>query len=236
MESFSNYITELFDSKNIYSYTVEEDMQDDGKGMRYRDIDWNEERPGQKRLIYNFKSDNGTYFRAIYRSDEEIKNWDLVFANRRKDNKTYVLKSMEIMGGFETKEVIKIFNTIIETMLDVIYGEVGKDKHDYYFMEREGKLKFQADADEPSRVRLYKRLINKFQDRIKKHFKISIDESKGEYVDFEIIAKSSDEKYEDRKKESDEKKNRYKELKRKKKEEAEKKKSENENKEKEKES
>ena len=214
MESFNNFIAESFNSKP-YKYTIQEHFPTDAEEERtFDEIDWRNLTTSlrnsdpekyqvvQAMIEFKFKSESGTHFTVLYSSLKgDLKNWNLVFTNDRKDGGTYA-KNKDIMGGFETKEVIRIFNTVISTMYDVLYGYMYKgEERDWQLLYREGRIKFEAAADEPSRVRLYKRLMNKFKDDIKERYKISIGEKKNEkgYVEFEIISKSKKERLSDSK-------------------------------------
>ena len=194
MKSFSNYITELFDGRNTYDYIEVKEIPDEewfetedrtrmGEPNQFNDS------PQDRTVTFKFKSDSGTYFKVLYSTkyDAERWDWNLVFVNRRKTDGTYI-KNKEIMGGFETKEVIKILNTVMKTIRDMLGHrriKIDGESRDY----RVRSISFSATKEEPSRVKLYKRMFKKFGSQLDGfHYKQSSDDTpdKKGYFNFKI--------------------------------------------------
>ena len=230
MESFNNFIAESFDPKNTYKIIEVDQDPDDEYYTHEPDGQKNfNMSPKGKTLSFKFKSENGTYFEVLYSTNSNAKKWDweLTFSNRRKDDGTY-LKSHDILGGFETKEVIRILNTVIKTMKDMLDGHdaadlrMNSDRENYKKGKRKqyantdfapdvwehavdmyevDSINFSAKVSEPSRVKLYKRMFSKFTSQLSsRRFKSSVEDKK-DFVNFKIIKISVHELHRQRKEE-----------------------------------
>ena len=216
MESFTNFIAESFDPKNTYKIISVEQTPDDEELRRIAGRDYIEkfqESPEDKSIELKFKSDNGTYFTVHYDTAWDAKRWDweLTFRNNRKDDGTYI-RTLDIMGGFETKEVIKIFNTVIKTIHDLIHKkiEVNGIRRNYEVHS----ISFQAKVDEPSRVKLYKRMFKRFTAELNSlRTKTSVSEKpdKDNLISFKIEGTTAKERNEIRRKRREEKERKEKE-------------------------
>ena len=207
MESFTNFIAESFDPKNTYKIISTEFDPNEDEFLMGRDVvgkNFNDS-PQQRRVTFKFKSDNGTYFDISYSTKYNAEKWDwhLVFSNNRKDDGWYLVNK-DIMGGFKTNEVIKILNTVMKTIKDML-SRIRVDDGSLSHMD---SINFQAKVSEPSRVKLYKRMFNKFASKLD-NFKVrnSVDEKPdGEgFINFQIRRTTMKEKDEVLQKEKEEK-------------------------------
>ncbi len=177
MESFNNFIAESFDEKNTYEIiSVEQTPDDDYYRHRGESPRKFKKSTEDKTIKYKIKSDNGTYFNVFYQTKWNAKNWDweLTFSNNRKDDDIY-LKTHDIMGGFETKEVIKISNTVIKTIHDMTKKRVKVEGVTRNYIVN--SINFQATVKESSRVKLYKRMFKRFTSQLNNFWlKSSVDE------------------------------------------------------------
>ena len=195
MDSFREYIFESFDEKNTYEYIEVKEIPDkdwfetEDRTRMGQPNEFNDS-PQDKKVTFKFKSDSGTYFKVLYSTayNAERWDWDLVFVNRRKDDKTYIKRNKEVMGGFETKEVIKILNTVMKTIRDMLGHrkiKIDGESRDY----KVKSISFSATKEEPSRVKLYKRMFKKFGSQLDGfHYKQSSDDTPDEkgYFNFKI--------------------------------------------------
>ena len=244
MESFKEYITELFDESSHYKIievkeriSVRNSADDDYDDLVDDTKNFTEEIPDVG-ISFKFKVDDSRdyHYAVTYTHDKsKQKEWELVFGKVHKGSYWPKQDYMEVTGDAkDIKETIKIFGTVFETILDMLDGTVGDDDH-YYPVK---KIKFSANLKETSRVRLYKRFIKRLQKELSDDFEVNSSDNEDGFaqfyikkIDFKERLKRKAEQEEKERKEKREEKRKAEE--RKKKEEEERKRKEEEEKKKE---
>ena len=236
MESFKEYITELFDESSHYKITnvveiisVRNSADDDYDDLVDDTKNFTEELPSLK-VGFQFKvtdSEKDYDYLVLYQHKREKQHeWELDFRKTRKDSVSAIRGgAWDVTGDSKgVKETIKVFGTVFETILDMLDGTVGDDDH-YYPVK---KIKFSADLEEKSRVKLYKRFVKRLQKELSDRFEVNSSDDEDGFAQFYIRkrdAKEMAKKWnEDKRKRKEEKKKKEEEEERKKKEEEEKKK------------
>ena len=204
MERFQTFITESLDKPYWYDKDKSSAHQpfthrrwhhqgeDSNKKMHYEYEFWTEAQEEE--------NDGNTFYLVTFKQLRgEI--WECMFELATQNDKEEIISSTTDIIGGKSKEAGRIFSTVIQIIKDFLSG-----RNHHFPEEIISSLRFRVKSDEPSRIKLYKRLFNKvkFKDFNYKRF---TDKPYEGYYTISIVRTGEDDKEQEQKKEEKEKKN-----------------------------